>query len=183
MNTKQDCKKTIFFDRDGTLIVDKNYLNDPDQIEFLPDAFESLRRLRDAGFRLTVVTNQSGMARGLVTLRNLDLIHDRIAEEFARHGVFFSGFYYAPYLPESNHWMRKPNPGLLERAALDHGFDLSLSWMIGDRMTDVEAGHRAGTRTILLHGPDSPELSSFNPPSAHLRGLLKAADFIVAHSS
>ena len=100
--------KTVFFDRDGTLIIDKVYLNDPDAIEYLPGAFEALRRIRDAGFQMIIVTNQSGIARGLVTLKNLDEIHRRIGDEFARHGVFFKGFYYATYSVESNHFMRKP---------------------------------------------------------------------------
>lgn len=174
-------KKTIFFDRDGTLIIDKVYLNDPDQIEYLPDVFEALRLLRDHGFQFVVVTNQSGIARRLVTLENLDETHRRISGEFARHGVFFSGFYYAPYSVESNHPVRKPHPGMLLRGALDHRADLGQSWMVGDRISDVVAGHRAGCRTVLLAGtettPADPRPEQV--PTLIADGLLYAAREIV----
>ncbi len=182
MNTK---KKTIFLDRDGTLIVDKVYLNDPDQIEYLPDVFEALRLLRDENFQFIVVTNQSGIARRLVTLENLDETHRRIQAEFSRHGVHFKGFYYAPYSVESNHPIRKPHPGMLLRGALDHRADLRQSWMIGDRLTDVIAGSRADCRTVLLAGVDGVDsaLLAEAQPTVFSHGLLAAAHAIVGLSS
>ena len=175
--------KTVFFDRDGTLIIDKVYLNDPDLIEYLPGAFEALRKIRDAGFQMIIVTNQSGIARGLVTLKNLDEIHRRIGDEFARHGVFLKGFYYAPYSVESNHFMRKPNPGMLLTAGRDHRADLARSWIVGDRLTDAEAGHRAGCRSILLEGvEDQPSIARVRP-NAVVTDLKKAADFILRHEA
>jgi D-glycero-D-manno-heptose 1,7-bisphosphate phosphatase len=178
-------KKTVFLDRDGTIIVDKVYLNDPDQIEYLPDVFEALRLLRDDGFQFVVVTNQSGIARRLVTRENLDETHARISAEFAKHGVFFAGFYYAPYSVESNHPIRKPHPGMLLRGALDHRADLAQSWMIGDRITDVIAGTRAGCRTILLAGVEGvdPSLASEAQPTFFSNGLLDAAREIIRLSS
>jgi D-glycero-D-manno-heptose 1,7-bisphosphate phosphatase len=176
-------KKTIFFDRDGTLIIDKIYLNDPEQIEYLPGAFEALRQLRDAGYQFVVVTNQSGVPRGLVTIENLNEIHRRMTDEFARRGVFFAGFYYAAFSVESNHPMRKPNPGMLLSAADDHSADLSSSWMIGDRISDVEAGHRAGCRSILLHGVESIEAAAAARPACVASGILEAAQFILSTDS
>lgn len=143
-------KKAIFFDRDGTLIVDKVYLNNPDDIEYLPQIFWALRSLRDAGYVFFVVTNQSGVPRGRVQLKNLLEIHRRIRGAFAEHGVDILDFYYAPYLTEHDHIYRKPNPGMLLQAAQEYNIDLGASWMIGDRLSDVEAGRRAGTKTILL---------------------------------
>jgi len=105
--------KAIFFDRDGTLIVDKVYLNDVAQIEYLPGVFTALKRLQEAGFIFVIVTNQSGVARGIVSLSNLELIHQKIAADFAKNGIRFSGFYFAPHSVESNHHTRKPNPGML----------------------------------------------------------------------
>lgn len=172
-------KKTIFFDRDGTLIIDKVYLNDPDQIEYLPGAFEALRLFRDAGYQLIVVTNQSGVARGIVSIENLEMIHKRMTDEFARHGVFFAGFYYAPFSVESQHFMRKPNPGMLLAGAEDHQADLKLSWMIGDRATDVEAGHHAGCRSILLEGVESRETIASVKPAFVASGILAATHFIL----
>lgn len=173
-------KKTVFFDRDGTLIIDKVYLNDPDQIVYLPGVFEALRKLRDAGFQFVIVTNQSGVARGIVSIENLNEIHRRIMDEFSRHGIAFAGIYYAPYSVESDHEMRKPNPGMLLSAASDHRADLKSSWMVGDRMSDVEAGHRAGCRTILLSGTDDPAESPFEAPFAVTHGILDAAEAILA---
>lgn len=172
-------RKTIFFDRDGTLIIDKVYLNDPDGIEYLPGVFDALRRLQDEGFQFVIVTNQSGIARGIVSLENLNEIHRRMTEEFGRYGITFAGIYYAPYSVESNHPMRKPNPGMLHAAAEEHGVDLSASWMVGDRMTDVEAGHRAGCRSVLLAGVESPEAVAAGKPTAFVADIVAAADSIL----
>lgn len=149
-------KPAVFFDRDNTIIEDKIYLNDPDQIIYLPHAFESLKRIYNCGYEIIIVTNQSGVPRGLVQLPNLHEIHRRIRFEFAKHGVTIKGFYFAQFRVESNHWLRKPNPGMLLEAARDHNIDLKKSWMVGDRMTDVEAGKNAGTQTIFLHGTEEP---------------------------
>lgn len=175
-------KKAIFLDRDGTLIIDKVYLNDPDQIEYLPGVFEALRLLRDAGFTFIVATNQSGVARGIVSIANLDETHRRMQAEFARHGVDLSRFYYAPYSVESRHEMRKPNPGMLLMGARDHSIDLTQSWMVGDRWTDVEAGARAGCRTVLLEGVEAPPTQhELGPqhPTVHSASLLEAVPKIL----
>ena len=175
-------EKAIFFDRDGTLIIDKIYLNDPDGIEYLPDAVEALQRLRDANFMFFVVTNQSGVARGIVSIENLEEIHHRMRQFFAAHGIAFSGFYYAPYSVESNHFMRKPNPGMILTAAEEHGIDLQKSWIIGDRTSDVEAGRRAGLRTVLLNGVESEESRALCGADARVGDLLSAAQFILKNS-
>lgn len=172
-------KKTIFLDRDGTLIIDRVYLNDPAQIEYLPGVFTALAALRDAGFQFVIATNQSGVAKGIITLDNLTKIHELICAEFARHGISFAGIYYAPYTSETNHPMRKPNPGMLEQAAIDVHADLPRSWMIGDRMTDVECGRRAGARGILLAGMETPADSPFPPPAAFVPSLLEASEVIL----
>lgn len=173
-------RKAIFLDRDGTLIVDKVYLNDPEQIVYLPGVFDALTQFRDAGYALVIVTNQSGVPRGLVSIDNLNEIHRRIEAEFARNGIRFAGIYHAPYSVESDHPMRKPNTGMLEAAAKEHHLDLEKSWIIGDRMSDVEAGHRVGLRSILLAGVERPEESKFKPPTAFVPDLLAAARFILS---
>lgn len=173
-------KKAVILDRDGTLIVDMVYLNDPEKIHYLPGVFEALRLLRDAGFVFCVATNQSGVARGIVDVRNLDEIHRRIRDEFSREGVDFLSFHSAPYMTDNDHPFRKPNPGMLTEAAQWHGLDLSQSWMIGDRMTDVEAGHRAGCRSVLLGASEDPDNFPYKPPEVHVPGLLDAAYEIIA---
>lgn len=171
-------KKAVVFDRDGTLIIDKIYLNDPSGVEYLPGVFEGLQKLRDLGYIFTVATNQSGIARGIVSITNMNLIHEKMANDFARYGVYFAGFYYSPFATTSTHIRRKPNAGMLLDAALDHNIDLKKSWMIGDRMTDVEAGHRAGARSILLKGVETPESSPFAPPELFAANILEAIAFI-----
>lgn len=173
-------RKAVLLDRDGTLIVDMIYLNDPDRIEYLPGVFEALRRLRDGGYVFCVATNQSGVARGIVDVRNLDEIHRRIRDKFSLEGVDFLSFHSAPFMTNFDHPMRKPNPGMLLEAARWHNLDLSKSWMIGDRMTDVEAGHRAGSRSVLLGTTEDPARFPFRPPEIHAIHLLEAADEILA---
>ncbi len=171
-------KKAILLDRDGTIIEDKIYLNDPEQIVYLPNVFEALRKLRDQGFVFAIATNQSGVARGIVQIHNLDEIHRRIQAEFSRHGIDILKFYSAPFMTDTNHPLRKPNPGMLLEAAREFGIDLSQSWMIGDRMTDVEAGHRAGCRCVLLGHSENPEDSEFQAPEIWVDDLLTAAEEI-----
>lgn len=176
-------KKAIFLDRDGTLIVDKVYLNDPDAIEYLPGVFTALRELRDAGYVFFVATNQSGIPRGLVSLSNLHEIHRRIRGAFAEKGVDILDFYYAPYLTHQDHIYRKPNPGMLLQAAAEYNVDLGDSWMIGDRMIDVEAGHRAGAKSIWLSAPDEVDRDKdkkFAPPEGRFSSLEEAVPFILS---
>jgi histidinol-phosphate phosphatase family protein len=170
--------KAIFLDRDGTIIEDKIYLNDPDQIIYLPHCFEGMRMMRDMGYKIFVVTNQSGMPRGKVLIENLDEIHRRISFECAKYGVHIERYYYAPFMTDSNHMSRKPNPGMLQYAHWDYGVDFKSSWMIGDRMTDVEAGHRVGAKSILLEGMEKPEDFPFAGPEYIGKNLLDCAQFI-----
>lgn len=165
----------VILDRDGTLIVDLIYLNDPEKIEYLPGVFEALRLLRDHGFKLMVATNQSGVPRGIVDVRNLDEIHRQIRAKFASEGVDLLSFHSAPFMTDRDHRLRKPNPGMLLEAADWYSLDLSKSWMVGDRMTDVEAGHRAGTRAALIGTLEDPHHSKFSPPEIHAANLLLAA--------
>lgn len=174
-------KKAVFFDRDDTLIIDKVYLNDPNNIEYMPHVFESLKKLQDHGFELFIISNQSGIARGLVTLENLNLIHQKMEEDFAKHGVKFSGIYYCPHLPDSNHPDRKPNIGMLLKGEQEHGVDLKKSWVVGDRMTDVEAGHRAGCKTILLKTSYSRHTDPGRQPHFESTDLMAMAEIIISN--
>lgn len=172
--------RAVFFDRDGTLIIDKIYLDDVRQIVYLPTVFEALRLLRDAGFLFMVATNQSGIARGIVKVENLYAIHNQIRADFAREGIDLREFYYAPYMTDTNHPVRKPNPGMLLRGAMDYNIDLSNSWMVGDRMIDVECGHRAGCRSALVGQTETPDGSTFLPPEVCGPRLIDIARGILA---
>ena len=140
----------ILLDRDGTIIVEKNYLSTATGLELLPGALEGLRSLREAGFGLIVVTNQSGIGRGKLTLETLAKIHAELQRQLAAGGVRIDAFYHCPHVPEDNCECRKPKPLLAFRAASDLGFDLRHSFVIGDKPADIDLGRNCGARTILV---------------------------------
>jgi D-glycero-D-manno-heptose 1,7-bisphosphate phosphatase len=149
-------KPAVFLDRDGTVIEEVNYLCDPSQVRLLGGAAESLRALRAAGYACVLITNQSAIGRGLLTVETLDRIHDELLRHLALNGATLDGIYYCPVVPtiESRtaveHPQRKPGPGMLLRAASDLGLDVSRSWMVGDMLSDVHAGRNAGCRGTIL---------------------------------
>jgi D-glycero-D-manno-heptose 1,7-bisphosphate phosphatase len=140
--------RALFMDRDGTVMVDVGYPRRPDDVELLPDAPSTLARLHDLGFKLVVVSNQSGVGRGLVTEEEAEAVHERFVDALRANGVELDGAYYCPHAPDEECSCRKPSPELLQRAARELGLDLPASFMVGDRDSDLEAGRRAGCRTI-----------------------------------
>ena len=149
--------KAIFLDRDDTLIHDIGYINDPDQVRLIDGVAGALAEMSQMGFKLIVVSNQSAVARGIVTEQKLEEIHQRLTDLLAEQGAYLDGIYYCPffadglikkYRKESD--LRKPKPGMLLKAADEMDLDLMQSWMVGDRSIDIEAGLRAGCRTIML---------------------------------
>lgn len=145
-------RAAIFLDRDGTLIQEVGYLGDPEGVVLLPGVPEALRRLRDAGYALVLVSNQAGVARGLFTEDDVRAVNARLAELLAEHDVALDAWYWCTHHPEVGGPCdcRKPATGMLERAAREHGLDLARSWMVGDHPSDVECARRAGARGILV---------------------------------
>jgi histidinol-phosphate phosphatase family protein len=141
---------TIFLDKDGTLIEDVPYNVDPDLVALTSGAGRALAQLVNAGFRLVVVSNQSGIGDGRFEAAALEAVERRIRELLAPWQVSIDAFYYCPHTRSRGCDCRKPAPGLLLRAAAERGIDLGNSWLIGDILDDVEAGRRAGCRTALL---------------------------------
>jgi histidinol-phosphate phosphatase family protein len=141
---------TIFFDRDGTIIYDTWYPRDPQQVCLLPGAGEALAQLTRQGFHLILVSNQSGIGRGIITADQALQVHRQVLASLAPYGVWVAAAYYCRHVPEEGCSCRKPAPGMLLRAAAELGLDLSRAFMIGDKPSDIEAGTRAGCRTILL---------------------------------
>ncbi len=149
----------VFLDRDGTLIEDTGYIDDPDKVQILPGVADALRKLSEAGYQLIIVSNQSGIARGLFDEDTLSAIHDRLVTLLDRKRIKLAGAYYCPYLDgdeaivepfRRDSELRKPKPGMLLQAAGELDIDLTKSWMIGDASRDVQAGQQAGCRTILI---------------------------------
>jgi len=151
----------IFLDKDGTLIEDVPYNVDPAQMRLGAGVAAGVRRLHEAGFALVVVTNQSGVARGYFAEAAIAPVETRLRQLLR---VPITGFYYCPHHPDGTVLeyaircrCRKPQPGMLRRAAMDLGLDLNCSWLIGDILNDVEAGQRAGCRTILIDNGNETE--------------------------
>jgi D-glycero-D-manno-heptose 1,7-bisphosphate phosphatase len=143
-------RRYALLDRDGTIVVEKNYLKSKDQLELLPHAVEGLRMLRSQGFGLIVISNQSGIGRGLVTSDEVEAIHAELKGRLAQEGVILAGIYYCPHAPSENCVCRKPRTALALQAAKDLGFDPVESVVIGDKTSDIEFGRALNARTILV---------------------------------
>ncbi len=159
----------VLLDRDGTLIVEKNYLADPAGVELLPGVGEGLQHLRAAGWKLVVVTNQSGVGRGWFTLADVQRVHDRLVELLAPYGVTFAGIYLCPHTPDEQCNCRKPRVGMIEQATRELVFDPRYAVMIGDKALDIELGRAVGAQTILVTTGYGAEV--------HARGDVRA-DFV-----
>jgi D-glycero-D-manno-heptose 1,7-bisphosphate phosphatase len=161
--------RALFLDRDGTLVEPRHYPSRPEELVLSPAIGPLLRMFQTSGWELIVVTNQSGIARGFFTAEDLERMHARLREMLGVWGVRLTGIEYCPHHVEGviPHFAipcgcRKPQPGMLRRAAAAHGIDLTRSWMVGDILDDVQAGNLAGCRTALVdlgteRMPDRPE--------------------------
>ena len=156
----------IFIDRENTLIEDPGYISDPAAVKLLPGVELALKSLKQAGYLLVVVTNQSGVARGLLSEESLEAIHAELRRQLGEKGVHLDMVCYCPYHPEGtiekyavDSELRKPKPGMLLKAAGQLEIDLAQSWMIGDSTRDVEAGQRAGCRTIQIRIPAQNQIT------------------------
>jgi D-glycero-D-manno-heptose 1,7-bisphosphate phosphatase len=173
-------KAAVFFDRDDTLMRNVPYLGDPSQVVLFPGVADALEKLHDADFELFIVSNQSGVGRGLITIEQVA----RVTEEMIRQlgEIRFTGVYNcyaAPGQPGEEH--RKPSPYLIQQAATEHKIDLAKSFMVGDRLSDVLSGKNAGCKSLLvLTGPSSPERDIARTHADYIAAdLIEAAEWIV----
>lgn len=181
--------KAVFLDKDGTIIPDIPYNVDTEKIALNEGAVEGLQLLQSHGYLLIIVSNQAGIARGYFTVEQLNNVEHAITSMCSKFGIYIDGFYYCPHHPDgivaeynSDCDCRKPRPGLLLQAAKDLDIDLSSSWMIGDILNDVEAGNRAGCKTILLNNGNETEWvpGAARIPEYFAMDLAEAARYIVA---
>lgn len=172
--------RAVFLDRDGTLIVDKHYLHRPDEVEILPGAAEGLRSLLGEGFHLFLVTNQSGVGRGYFTLADVDRVHAHLEAELAAQDVLFDAIYVAPEAPGQPSRGRKPSPAFLHDAARDFDLDLARSYVIGDKLLDLETGWNAGcARSLLVRTGEGAVTEATSPPGT-LRDAVVVDDLAAA---
>lgn len=143
-------RRFVVLDRDGTMIEECEYLAWPDQVELIPGAAAALRKMAAMGLGLAVITNQSAVGRGFLSEDRLKKIHDRFFQMLAAEGIYLDGLYYCPHKPEDQCWCRKPGMGLMQKAAEELGFDFRTSFVIGDKLSDVEMGRQAGAVTFLV---------------------------------
>ena len=156
LDVQKKCR-AVFLDRDGTINVERDYLYKIEDFEFIPGTPEAIRRLKEAGFLVIVVSTQTGVGRGYYSEDDVDRLHRHIQQQLAAYGTCIDAFYFCPHHPEQGEGAyrtdcdcRKGEPGMILQAASEYGIDLEQSWMIGDKLADLEAGERAGCRTILV---------------------------------
>ena len=180
-------RTAVFLDRDGTIIEDAGYVGDPQQVRLIRDAADAIRRFRQAGHLVVIVSNQSGVARGFFDEATMNEVHARVVSLLAARGADVDRAYYCPYLdgPEAtveayrrDSELRKPKPGMLLLAAKELDIDLSRSWMIGDSPADVEAGYGAGCRTILLRHNGAAPRAADTAPTHCVDSLTAAVELV-----
>lgn len=150
MSESRLLRPAVFLDRDGTIAEEMGYVNHVDRLQIFPYAAEAIRQLNRADIPVIVVTNQSGVARNIFPESLVHEVHKKMISELAAAGAWIDAIYFCPHKSEDVCDCRKPNPGMLEQAAREHGLDLASSWIVGDRYADLEMAHAAGARGILV---------------------------------
>ena len=178
-------KKAAFLDRDGVINRDTAYIADWSEFEFLPGAIEGMRLLQEAGYKLIVVTNQSGIARGIFSESTYQMLTAKMKATLAEHGVVLTEVYFCPHHPTEGQGpylmaceCRKPAPGMLTQAIADFGLDTAVSLMIGDKASDIEAGRRAGVANLYRVRSDYDDVEDSGAVSVN--SLLEAAQLEIA---
>ncbi len=188
--------KAVFLDRDGTVNEEVGYLNDLEKLRLIPGAGQAIRRLSEAGFKVILVTNQSGVARGYFPERLVHEAHVRLEEMLKADGARVDAVYFCPHHPSAGNSLytrecdcRKPKTGLIDRAVKDFGIDRGHSYMVGDKWSDVELGQRAGVHAILVESgfahddPGNKRPEQLRDPDFTARDITEAARWIISRES
>ena len=176
--------KAVCLDRDGTINEEVSYLSSIEQLRIIPRAAAAIRLLNEHGFKVIIITNQSGIARNYFSEEALRQINEHLMAELSKEGATIHGVYYCPHHPDFGCSCRKPNTGNIEKAAMEHDLDLTRSYMIGDTMRDMETGFNAKLRTILVltgYGEEERDKYLHNPrqPDFVAQDLYDAAEWII----
>ncbi|HMG33705.1 MAG TPA: HAD family hydrolase [Blastocatellia bacterium] len=192
MSKNSNLKRAVFIDRDGTMNVDVGYVSSPDQLEVYPWTGQAVRLINESGLLAIVVSNQSGVARGFCSEQTLELIHERLMLHLEQDGARLDALYYCPHHPEIGDApyrrrcdCRKPQPGMLHRAATLHDIDLARSFVIGDKASDIALAKNARARSVLVltgYGQETLANPDVWPcePDAVCDNLLEAVNYIVS---
>ena len=170
-------KRAVFLDRDGTMAKDVHYCRRPEDFRLFPNTAKAIKLLSEHGFKVIVITNQSGIARGYFTEEALAQIHEKMKAELAKEGAWIDGIYYCPHHPDDNCNCRKPKPKLVLQAAKEHDIDLKHSFVVGDLSLDIDMGKAVGCKTILLR--DSPQEDMSISPDYIVSDLLEATQLVL----
>ncbi|MBI5885262.1 MAG: HAD family hydrolase [Deltaproteobacteria bacterium] len=178
MKTKTEA---VFLDRDGTINIDTGYLGDPADVRLIDGAAQAIKRLNEAGVKAIVISNQSGVNRGIFNEAALAKVNERLIELLAASGARLDGAYYCPHRPDEGCRCRKPATGLVEAAAAEHGVEISRGFVVGDKAIDIELGRNLGVRAVLvLTGNGHAELEKVSPlPDYVAKDLADAIDWIL----
>lgn len=173
-------RRFVILDRDGTLIVERNYLSDPEEVALLPGVSTGLKIMKKLGLGLIVVTNQSAIGRGIINKSRLDEIHQKMCLLLNFEGISLDGIYYCPHKPEDGCTCRKPDTALLKLAADEHGFEMKDCFVIGDKACDVELGKRVDAKTILVRTGYGTEVEQSRnaQPDFIVNDLIEAAKIV-----
>lgn len=144
-------QRAVFFDRDATLIEDKHYMHKVEDIVYYSDSFSALKALQDAGYALFMVTNQSGIGRGLFTEEDMHKVHEQMLQDYKNNGITITDIAFCPHSPEQNCDCRKPSPKMILDLGAKHNINLSNSFMVGDKVSDGQAGRNANATGLLLN--------------------------------
>lgn len=182
-------RRAVFLDRDGTLNVEVNYLHRVADLALIPGAAQAIQLLNEAAYLAIVVTNQAGIARGYFDEQAVRVLHEHLTSELASAGARVDGLYLCPHHPDFTGpcACRKPQPGMLRQAAVEHSIDLNQSWLIGDTLSDIAAGHAVGCRTVLVrtgYGAQAEGQLGMNAvqPEVVVDDVLNAVRYILAES-
>jgi D-glycero-D-manno-heptose 1,7-bisphosphate phosphatase len=181
-------KRAVFLDRDGTLIVEKDYLSRPEDVAMIAGTGKALKRLHEGGFELFILTNQSGVGRGYFTMADVEKVHEHIRRELARDAVQLRKIYVAPEAPHQPSRGRKPSPQFIFDARDEFGLDLAGSYVVGDKIIDLECGWNAAVRkSLLVRTGYGAEVEKGRPPGLDqaviVEDIVAAANWIISDSA
>jgi len=171
--------RAVFLDRDGTMAADVLYCNCPEDFELFPTTAKAIKLLSEHSYKIIVVTNQSGIARGYFTEETLGRIHQKMLSQLSEEGTQIDGIYYCPHHPDDNCECRKPKPKMVLQAADEHDIDLKRSFVVGDKPQDIQLGRNVGSRTILIPSPPGENEPEPCSPDYTAADLYQAALWII----